>query len=153
MSTEWHYCFHNLFCVRNVPYGCPLPDSRARLLHCSTKVLAPLPHPHTVQDLGQSVQYSFLLYSIPSQVISSVCHIQWWVIPRQYFVLGSSIIPYKNYFSSSVDWGHDCLLQITSCPGEILGANWTPTGRIENVSHTLVKTLAHCQWVASIWCH
>jgi len=56
-------------------------------------------------DLGHSVQFPFLLLCLHFQGIFSFRSIQCWAIAQHYPVLGSSKLPYYDFFAKGLTWG------------------------------------------------
>jgi hypothetical protein len=57
------------------------------------EVLVDLPHLQTVVDVGHSVQFPFLCFSLQFYVVFSFSGIQYMIIARQYHIMGWSILP------------------------------------------------------------
>jgi len=88
----WLGYVNNHFYIWNVSYGCHLLVLRTKYLLYSTYIFDALLHLQNVVDLGQSVQFSFLCFSLHFQIILSICHIQCCVIAWQYAMIGLSMV-------------------------------------------------------------
>jgi len=96
MGNAWPGCFDDLFSIRNVSYRCHLLGLSARFHLWSKLVIAAVPHPQKVVDLGHSVPCFFLRLCLHFQLIFS-CHcIQCSVITWRVPVIGSSKLSYDD---------------------------------------------------------
>jgi len=70
----------------------------AKILLCSTLVLAALLHLQTVMDLWHLVDFPFLQHFLHFRVIFCVCGIQCWVIICQNPIIAFSKLPFNDIF-------------------------------------------------------
>jgi len=106
MLKEWPQCFYNLFRVWNVSHGSHLHVLSVRFFLGSTSVLAALPHLQNVVNLGQSVQFPLFRFFLHFQVIVCVPCIQVRVSACQNPAIGSSKLPYTDFFAKGVACGY-----------------------------------------------
>jgi len=105
MLKELLGCFDNLFRVQNVSYSGHLLVLSAWFLLGSTYVLAALPHLQKVVNLGHSVQVPFLYLFLHFGEVFCVCGIPFCVSACQNTVIGSSELPYNDFFTKGLASG------------------------------------------------
>jgi len=98
MSKIWPGRIDDLFSIWTVSYGWHMNVLSPRFILCSTLILAGLPYLQNVVDLGHSVQFSILNPSLPFQLVCNICHNYCRVFASQYPVIGSTKLPYNDFF-------------------------------------------------------
>jgi len=106
MVKVWPECNNDLFSIRNVSYGCHLLVLSVRFPLCSTEVLAALPHLQKVMDLGHSVQFSFLCFSLQFYVIFGFGRIESRIIACRYPGIASWVLPHNDSWAKGLACGN-----------------------------------------------
>jgi len=107
--------------------------------------LAALPHLHKVVDLGHSVQFSFLCFSLQLNVVFSFGHIQYRIVTCQFSIIGSYILPYNDYF------GEDLAFGFRLPPSDNLSPKGNPRLHFENMWYDRKYVTCHIGQISVLW--
>ena len=148
MWKESPGCIDDLFRVQKSSYGCHLLVSSPRFLLCITLVLAALPHPQKVVDLGHSVQCSFFWLYLHFRVVSVFIVSNTGSLPANIPLFVSA-----NYHTTTFFWRvspelFHCLQPITSRSREKLASTPTACSVIQKMSCATLQRSAYLECVS-----